>query len=493
MLAVLLTTSSGPGYTTAQRTPASSIGGFASTTPWAGGARGDLYGMASSVDVENARPDYRCVYLYNDSYTDTILDVRAYLDPDTAGALQFVAGADPRPVTFVDSTAAQAVEPLSAYQAPSGVTFSAPSDYATGIQLGDLPPRAGRPLWFKRVPVDSADRAAEAVDVTFTDGGANDLLRRVAWMTEGAAAPTAPYHVPLYVPTSPPPTATSPNPNPFRRVGVDFVTDGYARVTWDLDKTLTDDGPYLYQLQCSQSGVKDASDWVDVGPPEEDATFLVDPTRRLWGVAGTLNYRVVLTTASYPYVSMAANVYGLLDREQWLTVREVFRKEEMMLRRFTGIRGYLLKAKRYGTVCPSCTDPVSFEVRNSNCAVCYGLGFTGGYHPPVPFSMIDIGNEEYEERVAYNEGLGTVADNLVVKGRALARLPVVSRDVWVAQGSDRRYHVHKVATLSARLGYPIVFGIELRQAPKSDVLYSISVPRPDDEPPPWKVVERINL
>lgn len=478
-----LTTPLGPGYTSPQTVAGSSIGGFAATTAWAGGVLGDLFGMASSADIDSARPDYRCVYVFNPSYTDTISDVRAFVDAVTAGGGGLSIGLDPRPVTYVDSTAAQAVEPGSAFTAPSGVTFSSPANFATGLAVGNLPPRAGRPIWFRRVPASTADAAAESVDVTVTDGALNSAVRRVTWTTEPASTPTNAFRFPQYTPT----------PSPFRRLTVDFLTEGGARTTWELDQTMTDAEPHDFQLQGSQVGSADADDWTDVGPPSRNATYLIDPSKRLWGASATTHYRVVLTTPTASYTSDPVNVYGSLRKEQWLAAREVFRKERLLLRRLTGWNGFLLKARRYGPTCLTCTDPTTFEVGNSSCPVCFGTGITSGYHPPVAYSVCDVGNESYKERVAYNEGLGVIADSIIVKARALAVVPIFSRDAWVAVGSDRRYYVHKVVTLAARHGVPIVYDLELRLAMRSDVLYSFPVVRPPDDPPAWEQTEHVSV
>jgi len=477
---LLYTTDSGPGYAFSQEVPAASIGGFASNTPYLGGATGDLFGQSSSVDLDNARADYRCLYVYNPSYTSGLTDVRIHMVSVSPGSAATTIGVDPRPVTAVDSSAAQAVEPVSIYAAPGGVTFTAPSSYASGIPLGNLGVRMGRAIWIRRVPVSSGSSAAESIDVVISNG-VGTVLRRVYWSTEVSSTPSAPYRVPTYVPT----------PTPVRRVNVDFVTSGNSRITWEVDRAFGERGPYRYQLQCSQSGGANATDWIDVGPPVQDAVYLIDPERRLWGVSSTLHYRIILNTADgHAYTSPSANVYGMLNKEQWLIVREVYRKESLMLRRFTGVKGYLLKAKRYGTPC-TCVDPVSYEIENSSCPDCYGTGILGGYETPIPYSLVDTGNESFKERVAYNENLGTIGDAVNIKGRALAFLPLVHRDAWIAEGSDRRYYIHRVAAISARLGVPIVYDVELRFAARSDVLYTLPIIRPPDDPPYWQVTETI--
>ena len=474
------TTASGPGDSAAQSVPSQSLGGFASTTAWAGGVLHDLFNRAAAADVRDGRADVRCVYFANPDPDVTHKDARAYLVANTPGAAGLSVGVDPRPVTDLDSLAPQAVEVDTAYGSPAGVAFAQPADYDSGVQLGDLPPGTGRPLWLRRLPAgagapyDSADLVVESKNGT--------TVRRIYWETE-------PYNDQTTVQLPPVFSAT---PSPFTRVAVDFLTAGGARVTWELDRTMVDPLPWYFQLQASQSGVAGASDWVDVGPPAgADALFLVDDAQRLYGASATLHYRVVLTTPVGAYVSPAANVYGLLTKEQWLRAREVMRKESLVMRRFVGVNGWLLKAKRYGALC-SCVDPTTGEVNNSSDPVCFGTGYVGGYHPPVPLFFANLSNPDAYERAAYNEARGTVRP-VVVTGRVVADLPVVSRDAWVQAGSDERYYVADVRELVAVGSTPVVYQVTLRLAPRSDVLYALPIARPPYPTPDWATPVVINL
>lgn len=463
-------------------TPSGSLGAYASQDAWPGGIMYDLYGLVSSVDADDNRADYRCLFLYNPDADLT--DVRVYVTAVTDGG-DLAVGIDPRPVSAVDSTAPQATEVSSAYTAPSGVTFTTPADYATGVVAGDLPTGYGRALWVRRTPSITNDAAAEACDVTVEHDGGVSWTKRVYWPVEPAVTPTTP-SAPGYD------TRFVPTPSPFSRVCADFVGESGARITWVMDSTMTDDGPYDFQLQVSMSGVPDADDWVDVGPPARDAAYLIDPTARLWGMSSTLHYRVHLTTADGSYTSTAANVFGVLGQRDWLHVREIFRKERMYQRELVGRTGFLLKAKRYGTYC-SCVDPSTHEVGNSSCPTCYGQGIVGGYHPPVAAAYTTASPEDALEIVEYNENLGTTR-KVTVLARILADLPIVHRDAWVsASGSDERYTVWKVKEVASWMDVPIVYEVELRLAPRSDVLYTVPVTRPDAYAPSWRTEERLSL
>lgn len=480
-LTTAYTTAEGPGGSAAQPVPANSLGGFASLTPWAGGVLHDLFNLAAAADVRDARADFRCVYVSNPG-PDPIADVRVSVVARSPGAAGLMVGVDPRPVTYADSMAPQAVAVGTSYGAPAGVGFSTPPDYVNGLPIGDLPAGAGRALWFRRTPMGTAGAAYDAADVTAAGAnGDGTVVRRLYWETAPYAQQTNPAR----------PSPNVPTPSPFVRTAVDFLTEEGARTTWDVDPTLVDPGPYTYQLQASQSGIAEETDWVDVGPPVLDAVYLLDNEKRLWGMTPTLHYRVLLTTSKAVYTSPPANVYGKFNREEWLRVREVFRKEQLMLRRFDGVNGFYLKAKRYGQRC-SCADEFTGEINNSSCALCYGQGIVGGYHTPVWARYADVGNESTRERVAYNENIGTVRDTRIA-ARMLALLPVVQRDAWIAVGSDRRYYVHHVREIAQWQGVPVVYSAELRLAPRNDAIYRVPITRPDVPLPSWKVEDRVEI
>lgn len=483
-LRIFLTTTSGPGGSAEQLVPAYSLGGYAATTEWSGGALGDLFGLISDLDALSTRADYRCVYVFNPDEALALLDVRVYLSLLTDGAAGLLIGVDPRPTTYIDSLSPQAVDVATTYTAPVGVDFIQPDAYANGLVLGDLPAQSGRAIWFKRNPAASPPgAAADSADVIFEsdDNVETAVVRRLVWETAPYADRTQPIPTPSFVPTS----------SPFLRTSVDYVTEGGARITWELDRSLVDPLPYQFQLQASQSGGDNSDDWSDVGPPGQDVTYLLDSSQRLWGASSTLHYRVVLTTSEATYISPTANVFGDLTVEQWLLIRELVRKEQLMLRRFVGVNGFLLKARRYGPIC-SCTNENTGEVNDSNCSSCYGVGIVGGYHPPIPLTYFDTAPTETYERVDYNESRGTVRDTHE-SGRALALTPIVHKDAWVAIGSDERYKFHRIRELVAFQSMPIVYSCELRMVPRSNVLYTFPVTRPVVAPPDYRTVTTMVL
>ena len=482
LLKTLYTTSSGPGYSASQTVPSYSLGGYASTSIWSGGALNDLFNLASSTDVADVRADYRAVYIYNPDPTETAYNVKFYVTPQTSGASYFYIGVDPRPVTLIDSLAPQGVSTTSTYNSPDGVEFSQPLTDEDAILIGDIPPYGGRVVWFKRIPSGGEGAAWDYVDISFISDNFTEIVRRVYWETEPYADKTRPDPCPVFIPTS----------TPIKNVFVYFLTTGGARITWTIDNQLIDAGPYRYQLQASQSGSDNSEDWINVGPQYEDAFYILDPTQRLWGMSSTLHYRVILTTAVTSYISPSAHIFGKFTVKEWLFVQEIIRKERLMLAGLgTGVDGFLLKAKRYGQRC-SCVNSYTGEVGDSSCTICYGQGIVGGYHTPIPCTLINVGGPQSIEAVAYNENLGTVRP-VKLTGRVIATVPFVHKDAWVAIGSDERFYVHEVNELVSWNSVPIVLQPTLRMAPRSDILYTVPLTRPEQPIPEWKTITNIPI
>lgn len=98
---------------------------------------------------------YRCLYLKNTNVTDTAADVRIWLKQDTPGGDYLQFGLDPAGKGN-GSTTGVATTIADEYGVPAGVTFAAPTTWATGLQVGSLLPGQVQALWIKRVvPVET--------------------------------------------------------------------------------------------------------------------------------------------------------------------------------------------------------------------------------------------------------------------------------------------------------------------------------------------------
>lgn len=132
-----------------------------------------LFGTPGNADRLAGLTDYRCIYLKNLGEA-TLEDVRVWIEaPSAATDADEAIGED-------TTNPAQAI--ANPTTAPTGVSFSAPADYAGGLTLGDLDQNDAVPVWLER----ELDAGAGAGVVTFTlgaswTGAAEDALFTISY------------------------------------------------------------------------------------------------------------------------------------------------------------------------------------------------------------------------------------------------------------------------------------------------------------------------
>jgi hypothetical protein len=260
----------------------------------------------------------------------------------------------------------------------------------------------------------------------------------------------------------------------FKRITVDHVVVGGTRISWGLQDTFKDTGPYTYQLQVGETGVAGADDWTNVGAAQVDVFFIVDSTRHLYGNRLTHHYRLQLTTSSDSYTSKPAPVYGLLSKRDWLLARAIIRRELLRHEKKASPNGYLLRRKWTGTVVPDpdVVDPLTGEIVKVDNTSGEGTEFVGGYYAPVAM-FVDLSPET--NHVQRDQNRGAVND-LEVQGRAIAFPQLNRRDIWVSATSDRRYKVQRIQNVAEIRAVPLVVNLALRPIPFKDPAYDVDVP-----------------
>lgn len=163
------TTTAGAAGDTTAGTAAGSLGKYASTTAWAGGAANDLYPDISGTDNAASRVDYRGLAVLNNNAANVAQVAVAYISSETAGGASIALGVDPTAASAKGATTAQLVTIASDTTAPAGVGFSSPTTAAAGVALGDIGVAQVRGLWVRRSAANTAalstDGATLAVQV----------------------------------------------------------------------------------------------------------------------------------------------------------------------------------------------------------------------------------------------------------------------------------------------------------------------------------------
>lgn len=130
--------------------PLLSLGGIKSSND----AAATIFDDVSSAEASAGDTEYRCVYIHNNHGTLTLLGAKVWIQANTPSGDTDVA-------ICLGTSAVNGTEQTVADEstAPSGVSFSAPTSFAGGLSLGDIPAGQHKAVWVRRT-VNAAAAAA---------------------------------------------------------------------------------------------------------------------------------------------------------------------------------------------------------------------------------------------------------------------------------------------------------------------------------------------
>lgn len=258
----------------------------------------------------------------------------------------------------------------------------------------------------------------------------------------------------------------------FEYVRVYPRVEGGTLVEWALHPSFNKPG--TFEVQWSHSGVADADDWKQICLTTYEVNLAVDPERRLFGQSTDLYYRVLLHVSDDEiYTSNIEPAYGSLCRREYLIAREITRQElQHMNKGKGGSTGLLFRRKQWGVPCdnPGCLNTDTNEPTKSNCPVCLGTGFKGGYFPGVPYCLIFNAGQQSSVRIT-DQGN---ADTVSVMARSIPFPMPQTYDFYLEDLTDRRWVVGGTYVATHIRNAPVVVSLELRLAPTSDVIQTVT-------------------
>lgn len=135
--------------------PTASIGGAISSVD----APSSYFPDVGSAEAAAGSIKYRCIYVLNNNSTQTLLGAKIWIQANTPSTSTDIAiglgaaGLDGTETAIANDTTA-----------PSGVTFSSPSNLSGGLSLTDVPDGEYYPVWVRRTVTAGAAAATD----TFT-------------------------------------------------------------------------------------------------------------------------------------------------------------------------------------------------------------------------------------------------------------------------------------------------------------------------------------
>jgi hypothetical protein len=196
------------------------------------------------------------------------------------------------------------------------------------------------------------------------------------------------------------------------------------------------------------------------------------------------HYRVKLTTSAATYMSNPVGVYGIMPEEDWLTAREIVRKENSCGPSASVAKAYC--SKESATVL-SAHGVVTRSPKKSRTAAapsCRGTGFKVGtsYHPPARMQCWDVSPETINEQRNGTTPVGQSRDTRV-NARVLGFPDLALEDVWVDGHSDQRWYVNVIEHVSLMRGVPIIMSVTMDLAPYTDAIYRVPIGQESNDDP----------
>jgi len=260
----------------------------------------------------------------------------------------------------------------------------------------------------------------------------------------------------------------------FIKVDIWNVAHGGTQVCWSLGQNTYFRGRFHFFVDVGQPAT---NEWITLNEqPIVNECCYNDPCRRNWADLIDTYYRVRLVLPDEPgcpvYKSPPARANGRWDRKTWLYARQIIWDEHLQQRKgLEGTQGYILRRKKFGRACPVCLDWDTKEVTNSDCPICYGTGFVGGYYPGVEFWITK--DSGWQRKILDGAPPRGTASDIFQAGRCILYPAIDTRDVWVRGDNDARYVIDSYGVMMEMQGTPLIVSVRLGLAPTTDIIYSV--------------------
>lgn len=155
---------------------------------------------------------------------------------------------------------------------------------------------------------------------------------------------------------------------------------------------------------------------------------------------------------------------------------EIVRRNNLLLRRFTGRLLAYFPVKTQGPRCPMCWDNTKKRASSSSCPECYGTTFAGGYYSQINV-FIDVNPAPDIVQVA-NFGKLEVSQTAMF----MSNFPLAKPNDLVVEPGNRRWRVVQVNSVTQKR-YTVQQYLQAEEIERSDPEYLLPVDLNLEHPP----------
>jgi hypothetical protein len=146
---------------------------------------------------------------------------------------------------------------------------------------------------------------------------------------------------------------------------------------------------------------------------------------------------------------------------------EMIRKKNVALNfgSTAGVDIQVFIRKTWGTYCPACFDPIKKRKSLSNCSVCWGTNYIGGFFDPIASrAFFNVSQKQIQ-----NIGFEIQSHQQLIE---TANYPLISPGDIIKHEETRNYRVHNVRA-SRRKTYVISQFVQLGEVNENDIEYEL--------------------
>jgi hypothetical protein len=248
------------------------------------------------------------------------------------------------------------------------------------------------------------------------------------------------------------------------------VRPGYT-FKWELPALNTIGKPWRFWVQESETG---RDSWEDISPEIVNFMRWTEEDRKKFSPERKPYFRVrgLLGNDEVESFSNVRDAYADLSKRDYLIVRDIYRKENLQMRKGAGTPVTVWMAMDKGEPCTRCLDPITGEVLDSHCDICLGTGVIGAAHGPYE-DWATISQTKSHEK--HEQGGSGMEDTRVHQIRMLGSWSGLRRDDLVLDTpSQRIYVIDKQVNLAEYRRVPLAIQFEAHELALGSVLYKLS-------------------
>lgn len=155
----------------------------------------------------------------------------------------------------------------------------------------------------------------------------------------------------------------------------------------------------------------------------------------------------------------------------------IVRRNELVLRRFVGIKCFILQERTFGQRCENCWDKIKQRRKISGCDICFDTGFLGGFFEPIAALVNLSPSAKQVQKMNFGE---LTPDQTPAW---MSNFPEMKpRDILIEEHDGKRWRVVNVQNTRKRRA-TIHQNLLLNRINLADVEYKINVDGLDRLPP----------